>query len=53
MRVVQIKLETQDYVKHKEALRRARNYWIGFYTLVLVTVSIGIYEKTHINSKGQ
>ncbi len=53
MRVVQIKLETQDYIKHKAALRRASYYWMGYYTLVLVTLSIEIFEKMHINSNGE
>jgi predicted nucleotidyltransferase len=49
MKVVQIKLETEDYVEHKKLLKKARYHW-SFYTFLLIGVLVlEIVEKMHLN----
>ena len=52
MREVQIKLESPGFKEKKVSLRRARILWIGYYILMLATLSFEISEKLDLNNFG-
>lgn len=48
MKVVQIKLESEDYYINQKQLSRAKNHWIFYYSLLIITLAMDIFEKLNL-----
>jgi uncharacterized membrane protein len=50
VKVVQIKLESEDYKTYKNRLKKAKCQWLFYATLLFFIVVIQIIEKVYLNN---
>ena len=53
LRVVQYKLESDDYNEHKYLIKRLNKTFLFIAVMTGVTLALEIYEKAHMNTEGE